>query len=69
VLLEQHAPPAYAQALVEIAQQAPAMHARRQAIAMSRVAVRGLAELTGLAGITVCADPVARAVQALTQKR
>jgi glycosyltransferase involved in cell wall biosynthesis len=68
-LLEQHSPAAYAQALVAIAQQAPLLHARRQAIAMSRVAVHGLMELTDLEGITACAEPVAQAVRALTQTR
>jgi glycosyltransferase involved in cell wall biosynthesis len=69
ILLEQHAPAAYAQALLAIAQQAPALHARRQAIAMSRIAANGLMELTGVAGITACAEPVAQAVRALTQTR
>ena len=67
-LLEHHAPAAYARGLLEIARQAPMLHARRQAIAMSRVAVHGLMEMTDVAGIVACADPVARAVRALTQK-
>jgi glycosyltransferase involved in cell wall biosynthesis len=69
VLLERHAPVVYAEALVAIARQAPALHARRQAIAMSRIAAHGLMEMTDLAGMTACADPVAQAVRALTQKR
>jgi glycosyltransferase involved in cell wall biosynthesis len=68
-LLEAHSPAAYAQSLMEIALQVPSLHARRQAIALSRIAVHGLMELTDLAGITAFADPVAQAVRALTQRR
>ena len=67
ILLDQHTPAAYAQALVQIAQQGPTLHARRQAVDLSRTAVHGLMEMTDAAGISACADPIARAVQALTR--
>ena len=67
ILLEQHAPAAYAQGLLDIASQAPALHARRQAIAMSRNAAHALMEIGSLAAIDTCADHVATAIRALTQ--
>jgi glycosyltransferase involved in cell wall biosynthesis len=67
LLLLHHAPVTYAQGLVSIAQQVKALHARRQAISLSHVAARKLLDLADLAGISLCADPVAEAVQALTQ--
>ena len=66
-LLTRHSPAFYAEGLLEIARQAPVLHARRQAIAMSRMAAHRLMELTDFTGLAACADPVAQAVQALTQ--
>jgi glycosyltransferase involved in cell wall biosynthesis len=69
ILQEQHTPAAYAAGLLQIARQAPALHGRRQAIALSRTAAHLLMEMAELSGIGACADRVAEAVTALTQPR
>ena len=68
-LLRTHAPIAYAQGLVEIAQLARTLHARRQAMAMSHQAAHALLEVVDLPAIALCAEAVAEAVRALTQGR
>ena len=69
VVLRCHTPEAYAQGLLEIACQAPALHARRQAISLSRTAALALMQATDYAGLDLCADAVADAVWALTTPR
>jgi glycosyltransferase involved in cell wall biosynthesis len=68
VVLQHHAPATYAQGLVEIAHQAKALHARRQAISLSHVAARKLLDMADLAGVGLAADPIAEAVYALTRR-
>jgi glycosyltransferase involved in cell wall biosynthesis len=68
LLLQHHAPAAYAQGLVAIAHQAKALHARWQAISLSHVVAHRLLDLADPAGIALCAEPVAEAVHALTRR-
>lgn len=66
VLLRRHSPEAYARGLLEIGRQSSRLHARRQAVSMSRFASHALMEMTNLAGVGSCADPVAEAIRSLT---
>lgn len=65
MLLEHHAPIAYAQGLIDIAQMAKPLHARRQAIALSHGATHALLELGHVQAVESGAGPVAAAVHAL----
>jgi glycosyltransferase involved in cell wall biosynthesis len=69
VLLERHTPADYARGLLAIARELPILHARREGVAMSRMAANGLMAIADFAGIGLCADRVAEAVRALTQPR
>ena len=68
VLEQQHTPAGYAAGLLNVAEQIGALHARRQAIDLSRTAARLLLDMTEVAGIALCADAVAAAVAGLTQR-
>jgi glycosyltransferase involved in cell wall biosynthesis len=66
-LLEQrHTPAGYAEALVGVVGQIAALHARRQAIDLSRRAAQVLLELTDVEGVALSASQVAAAVAGLT---
>ncbi len=69
LLEEQHAPAGYAHGLLDLAGQMPALHARREAIDLSRLAATALLGLTDAAGIALCASQVAAAVDGLTRRR
>ncbi len=66
VLRQFHTPEAYAAALMEIAEQAAHLHARRKAIDLAHEAARRLMGMTDPAGIAQCIGPVAAAVHDLT---
>ena len=68
ILEQQHTPAGYAASLLTVVGQIGALHARRQAIDLSRTAARLLLDMTEVAGIALCADQVAAAVAGLTRK-
>ena len=68
LLEQQHAPAGYARGLLDLVGQMPALHARREAIDLSRLAAAALLGLTDAAGIALCAGQVAAAVDELTRR-
>ena len=69
-LLEQHHTPAgYARGLLRIVEQADRLHARRQAIELSRRAARAMLEWSDAGAALSCIDPVAAAIAALAAGR
>ncbi len=62
----EHAPARYAQGLMEIVAQCPALHARRAAIDLSRQAARSLLDIADMGGVALCAEQVALAVEGLS---
>ncbi|WP_158747357.1 hypothetical protein, partial [Acidisphaera sp. L21] len=69
VLEHQHTPDHYARGLLDVVRQIDTLHARRQAIDLSRMAARTLLEMTDIGGVALCADQVAAAVAGLTRRR
>ncbi len=69
LLQEQHTPAGYASGLLDLVGQAEALHARREAIDLSRLAATALLGMTDAAGIALCAGQVAAAVDGLTRRR
>jgi glycosyltransferase involved in cell wall biosynthesis len=65
LLEQQHTPARYAEGLLGIVAQCARLHARRNAIALSRRAVDALLDAAGLGGIALCAEDVAAAVSSL----
>ena len=66
VLEAEHTPERYARGLLDVVAQAPALHARRAAVEMSRRAARAMLGLAGTEGIALCAAQAAAAAAALT---
>ncbi len=66
ILRARHTPQAYAAGLMEIAAQAPRLHARCAALGLSHAAAHVLMGMTDPAGIALCIDPVAAAVHDVT---
>lgn len=62
-----HSPSRYAEALVEIARQAPAQHGRRAALDLARASSRALAAMAGMEGLQRAAPGVAEAIAQLTR--
>ncbi len=69
LLLERHTPGRYAEGLLQIAGLTGLLHARCEAISLSRVAAQALMGMVELDAIAGCADPVAEAIHALTSVR
>ncbi len=66
VLEAEHTPERYARGLLDVAAQAPALHARRAAVELSRRAARAMLGLAGTEGIALCAAEAAAAAASLT---
>ena len=66
LVAERHAPARYAEGLVQIAGLTGRLHARCEAISLSRAAAQALMGMVDLDGIAGCADPVAEAIHSLT---
>lgn len=66
VLVERHDPTRYAAALLSAMAQIDTLHARHQAIGLSRTAAAHLLDMTGVAGVELGAGQVADAISALT---
>ncbi len=66
LLEERHTPARYAEALLDVVGQIATLHARRQAIDLSRRAAQVLLELTDVEGVALSAGHVAAAVAGLT---
>ena len=66
IVTAQHTPELYARGLLDIVAQVPGLHARREAIDLSRKATQMLIEATGVEGVALCADQLAEAVSGLS---
>lgn len=69
VLEREHHPADYAQALLDIARQAPQLHARRNALRMARRAAGALLQMTGGGKMAELTPPVAARIHALMRLR
>ncbi len=67
-MAQQHTPEGYARGLLDIVAQAPALHARREAIDLSRKAAGLLMDMAGVGGVSLCADHVGEAVRGLSSR-
>ena len=61
-----HDPGLYAAGLLDIVSRSSVLHARRGAIDLSRRAAQSLLEMTEVAGVALCAERVAAAVESLS---
>ena len=66
IAASRHTPELYARALLDIVAQAPALHARREAIDLSRLAARTLMDMAGVGGVALCAERIGDAVSGLS---
>ena len=68
IVTSRHAPDLYARGLLDIVAQAPALHARRTAVDLSRKAAQLLMDMSDVGGVSLCADRLGEAVRALSSR-